>query len=80
MYVCMQAIVKEAGEAFVNTLKRMNMSSIATAMNGYGISIMTHTYRYTYIYIAYFFIHIILSVRSAMDSNNPVGSADNEKG
>eukprot|EP01036_Dinobryon_divergens_P030987 gene30987-40317_t len=45
-----KAIVKEAGEAFVNTLKRMNMSSIATAMNG-----------------------------SAMDSNNPVGSADNEK-
>jgi len=29
-----KSIVKEAGEAFSNTLKRMNMSSIAAAMNG----------------------------------------------
>jgi hypothetical protein len=33
-----KAIVKEAGETFSNTLKRMNMSSIATAMNGGSIA------------------------------------------
>lgn len=32
-----KAIVKEAGEAFVNTLKRMNMSSINTALVGSSV-------------------------------------------
>ena len=68
--------MKEAGEAFMSTLKRMNMSSIATAMNGYIAC--THTYS-TYIHT---YIHNVYSYswfRSVIESNDPIAPV-NEKG